>query len=226
MRLRRSNCFAIAELPNTRCKRPRSILRRRKKPCRCWQDRRPGQRYSDWPMSSSPEIGRRSPAAEPPERPQGCITALDSLGAIEYRVKEATGEMRFSRRDFVKLSGATVGGLLLSSRTTAVALAQRIRPFPLHKPISEAATICPYCSCGCGLIVATDDEGHIINTEGDPENPQNRGVLDPKSISVTQLSQSPLRLRKPLYRAPGKADFEEKDWDWTITEVAKRIKAT
>ncbi len=134
--------------------------------------------------------------------------------------------MRFSRRDFVKLSGATVGGLLLSSRTTAVALAQRIRPFPLHKPISEAATICPYCSCGCGLIVATDDEGHIINAEGDPENPQNRGVLDPKSISVTQLSQSPLRLRKPLYRAPGKADFEEMEWDWTITEVAKRIKAT
>jgi len=134
--------------------------------------------------------------------------------------------MKLSRRDFLKLSGATVGGLLLSCGPAAVALAQEMKPFPLHKPISEAATICPYCSCGCGLIIATGPDGHIINVEGDPENPQNRGALDPKSISVRQLSESPLRLKKPLYRAPGSARFEEKDWDWAITEVAKRIKAT
>jgi len=126
----------------------------------------------------------------------------------------------------MKLSGAAAGGALLSSRATMVALAQDLEPFPLHKPVSEAATICPYCSCGCGLIVATDGAGHIINVEGDPENPHNRGALDPKSISVGQLSCSPLRLTKPLYRAPGSTDFEEKDWDWTIAEVAKRIKAT
>ena len=102
--------------------------------------------------------------------------------------------MKVSRRDFMKLSGATVGALLLSSSHAPVALAQAIRPFPLHKPISEAATICPYCSCGCGLIIATDEDGHIINAEGDPENPHNRGALDPKSISVGQLSRSPLRL--------------------------------
>ena len=35
-----------------------------------------------------------------------------------------------------------------------------------------------------------------------------------------------MRLKKPLYRAPGSAEFEEKDWEWTIGEVAKRIKAT
>ncbi len=126
----------------------------------------------------------------------------------------------------MKLSGATVGGLVLTSGHPGVALAQLIEPFPLHKPVSEAATICPYCSCGCGLIVATDADGHIINAEGDPENPHNRGALDPKSISVVQLSRSPLRLNKPLYRAPGSSQFEEKDWGWTITEVAKRIKAT
>ena len=138
--------------------------------------------------------------------------------------------MELSRRDVLKISGAAMGGLLLSSGPSGTArwlrLAQQIEPFPLHKPVSEAATICPYCSCGCGLIVATGADGHIINAEGDPENPQNRGALDPKSISVTQLSQSPLRLKKPLYRAPGSAQFEEKDWDWTIAEVAKRIKAT
>ena len=134
--------------------------------------------------------------------------------------------MRLSRRDFMRLSGTTAGGLILSSGSAGVALAQGITPFPMHKPVSEAATICPYCSCGCGLIVATDETGHIINAEGDPENPQNRGALDPKSISVGQLSRSKLRLKTPLYRAAGSSEYVEKDWDWTITEVAKRIKAT
>jgi len=132
-----------------------------------------------------------------------------------------------SRRDFLKLSGATAGSLLLPvGFTTAAAAAGTDLVFPLHKPIKEAATICPYCSCGCGLLIATGPDGHIINAEGDPDNPQNRGALDPKSISVRQLSTSPLRLKKPLYRAPGSAKFEEKSWDWMITEVAKRIKAT
>jgi formate dehydrogenase major subunit len=40
------------------------------------------------------------------------------------------------------------------------------------------------------------------------------------------MSQSERRLTKPLYRAPGSDRFEEKDWDWVITEVAKRIKKT
>jgi len=132
-----------------------------------------------------------------------------------------------SRRDFLKLSGATAGSLLLPAGfATAATAAGTELVFPLHKPIKEAATICPYCSCGCGLLIATGPDGHIINAEGDPDNPQNRGALDPKSISVRQLSTSPLRLKKPLYRAPGSAQFEEKSWDWMITEVAKRIKAT
>lgn len=135
--------------------------------------------------------------------------------------------MKLSRRNFLKLSGAGAGSLFLdwTLSPTALAAGEGVS-FPLHKKVSEAATICPYCSCGCGLLIATGPDGHIINSEGDPENINNRGALDPKSISVRQLSQSPLRLKKPLYRAPGSAQFEEKDWDWTLTEVAKRIKAS
>jgi formate dehydrogenase major subunit len=132
--------------------------------------------------------------------------------------------MKLSRREFLKLSGVATGSLLLPSG--AALAAGGVTTFPLHKPISEAATICPYCSCGCGLLIATGPDGHIINAEGDPDNPQNRGALDPKSISVRSLSQSDRRLRKPLYRAPGSDKFEEKEWDWVINEVAKRIKKT
>jgi formate dehydrogenase major subunit len=132
--------------------------------------------------------------------------------------------MDTTRRNFLKYSGLTAGSVLLPSRLAAST--EKIKAFPLHKPIKESATICPYCSCGCGLLIATGPDGHIINSEGDPDNPNNRGALDPKSVSVRQLSQSTLRLQKPLYRAPGSDKFEEKEWGWVITEVAKRIQST
>ena len=126
----------------------------------------------------------------------------------------------------MKLSGASVGGLFLPAGFAATAAAAAGTTFALHKPIGEAATICPYCSCGCGLLIATGPDGHIINSEGDPDNINNRGALDPKSISVRTMSQSDRRLTKPLYRAPGSDQFEEKSWEWVIEEVAKRIKDT
>jgi formate dehydrogenase major subunit len=130
-----------------------------------------------------------------------------------------------TRRSFLKVSGASAAGSILLPAGFAAAK-ENIKAFPLHKPVKESATICPYCSCGCGLVIATGTDGHIINSEGDPDNPQNRGALDPKSISVQELSKSDLRLKKPLYRAPGSAAFEEKSWEWMIEEICKRIKAT
>ena len=132
--------------------------------------------------------------------------------------------MDLTRRDFLKVVSVGAGGLVLPAGFAAEAMAGSDGGFPLHKPIGEASTICPYCSCGCGLLTATGPDGHIINTEGDPDNPTNRGALDPKSISVTTMSQSPRRLRKPLYRAPNSSSFEEVEWDWAVTQIAERIK--
>lgn len=128
-----------------------------------------------------------------------------------------------SRRDFLRVSAAT-GGLLLPQSVEAASAPEST--VPLHKRIGEAATICPYCSCGCGLIVALDERGHVSNVEGDPENPINRGVLDPKSLSVPQLSNSPLRLHSVLYRAPGAKAWEEKPWAWAMEQIAQRVKKT
>ena len=130
--------------------------------------------------------------------------------------------IKVTRRQFLKLTGATAGGMLLPA---GLALAD-VQSFPMHKPIGEKHTICPYCSCGCGLLIANDTKGHILNSEGDPDNINNRGALDPKSISVRQVSQSEHRLKKPLYRSPGSDHFEEVEWSWAVAEVAKRIKST
>jgi len=131
--------------------------------------------------------------------------------------------MRLSRRGFVKLSGASLGSLLLPR---GAASAEGIEQFHLHKPIGEKQTICPYCSVGCGLLIATDHSGHIINSEGDPDHIINRGALDPKSIAVRQLANSSLRLQKPLYRAPGASQWREMSWEEILPLIAERVKRT
>jgi len=137
--------------------------------------------------------------------------------------------MELSRRDFVKLSGVTVGGLFLPAGAVASALAQA-KPFTLHKPVGETPTICPFCAVGCGAIVAAQD-GRVVNVEGDPDHPINQGSLCSKGMALAQLNTvdgkvNPRRLQTPLYRAPGSSEWEAKSWDWTLDQIARRIKDT
>lgn len=89
----------------------------------------------------------------------------------------------------------------------------------------EIASVCNFCAIGCGLI-ATVHNGEIINVEGNPDNPLNEGGLCSKGQAVIQEDTSPLRQTRVLYRAPGAAEWEEKDWDWALDRIAERIKET
>lgn len=97
---------------------------------------------------------------------------------------------------------------------------------PLKKRIGEKTTICPFDASGCGFIVATEGD-RVVNIEGDPEHPINRGAACAKGASLRQLSaDNPRRLSKVLYRSPGSAQWEEKSWDWALNQVAQKIKST
>jgi len=89
----------------------------------------------------------------------------------------------------------------------------------------ESTTICPYCGCGCGLIVTTVD-GKITNTEGDPDHPINEGALCSKGQALYQVANSKDRLSKVLHRAPGAADWEEVTWIEAMDAIAAKVKAT
>ncbi len=135
--------------------------------------------------------------------------------------------MELSRRDFLKASGAGVGGIfLLGALNPSVALGRAPKVLPLRKQIGEKATICPYDASGCGFLVAAES-GKVVNIEGDPDHPINRGAACAKGASMRQLSaDNPWRLSKVLYRRPGGSDWEETSWDWAMTEIARRIKDT
>jgi formate dehydrogenase major subunit len=138
--------------------------------------------------------------------------------------------MELSRRDFLKVTGAGVGGILLFQALGTAKASAAPKAFPLIKRIGEKTTICPYDASGCGFIVA-DEGDQVVNIEGDPDHPINRGAACSKGASLAQLHTvdgqiNPRRLTNVLYRAPGGNEWETRSWDWAIEQIANRIKTT
>jgi formate dehydrogenase major subunit len=132
--------------------------------------------------------------------------------------------MGLSRRDFLKLTGGTaVAGTIASglSPEEAKAKEKELR----IKGAKETKTICPYCSVGCGILAYTKD-GKLVDAEGDPDHPISEGTLCSKGASIYQVVNNPTRLTKPMYRAPGSADWQEVEWAWALDEIAKKVKDT
>jgi formate dehydrogenase major subunit len=129
--------------------------------------------------------------------------------------------MGITRRDFLKYSGGTA----IAGAVTGLAPGEsRAGQEPNRiKGAAVTTTICPYCAVGCGMIVHTK-EGRVIHVEGDPDHPINRGSLCSKGASLFQIANNPTRVKKPMYRAPGAANWKEVEWDWALDEIAKRIK--
>jgi formate dehydrogenase major subunit len=151
-----------------------------------------------------------------------------SIDDIDERRKQL---VKLNRRDFFKVSGASVGSILLFGQFHENVEAKAApREFPLKKKIKETNTICCYCGVGCGAIVSAYEDGKI-KIEGDPEHPINEGTLCPKGLAMSQIHQldgtlNPYRLTKPLYRAPNSIEWEEKSWDWMLETIANRVKET
>jgi formate dehydrogenase major subunit len=140
--------------------------------------------------------------------------------------------MKVTRREFLVISGAFGAGLALSKLGVnlgpAKAYAEELTKMDKMKTAKQTTSVCPYCAVGCGLLCSVDTKANaIFNIEGDPDHPINEGALCAKGASVFQTTASnPNRLKKVLYRAPGSDKWEEKKWDWALTEIAKRVKAT
>jgi formate dehydrogenase major subunit len=130
--------------------------------------------------------------------------------------------MKLSRRCFLKVSGGAAGASILGiGLKPAQAYAQ---PLAIQYA-RETTTICPYCAVGCGLIVHTRG-GEVINAEGDPDHPINRGTLCPKGASVYQLRHNENRITEPMYRAKGSKEWKKVSWDWSLDRIARRLKET
>jgi len=132
--------------------------------------------------------------------------------------------MKITRRTFLKISGATAAGTVMSGLgfdlSPAEVYAQELR----IKGAKETTSICCYCSVGCGIIVHTDSGGKVINAEGDPDHPISEGALCAKGASSYQIAVNSNRLQKVLYRAPYSSTWKEVKWEWALEKISANIK--
>lgn len=144
---------------------------------------------------------------------------------------------KISRRTFLKVSGTA--GLVGSFYFIFGYQESDAHSMGWGKPWSdlvwgtEVATVCCYCSVGCGAICCVE-AGDVVAVLGDPDHPINEGALCSKGASMLNLRNvyydigtrvlNPKRLTKVLYRAPYSTSWETKTWDWAIEQIADRVK--
>jgi formate dehydrogenase major subunit len=139
-----------------------------------------------------------------------------------------------TRRQLLKLGAAGVGATALTPLGNPLGfdlrLAKKRETTFRIAGAKEVHSVCPYCAVGCGLIAYTKQDAsgktQLLQIEGDPDNPINEGRLCPKGATAMQLATSSRRVEKPLYRAPGSANWEVKPWDFMLDKLAQNIKAS
>jgi formate dehydrogenase alpha subunit len=87
--------------------------------------------------------------------------------------------------------------------------------------IEYVSTICPYCSCGCGIDLVVKD-GKIIGQEPRKEHPVNQGANCPKGKNAYEFLYSADRLKMPLVRKNG--TFHEVSWDEALDLISSKLK--
>jgi formate dehydrogenase major subunit len=145
--------------------------------------------------------------------------------------------MGITRRGFLQVTGAAFLSSMafeFSNQSEAMAVTTSDE-FKLVNT-EEYPNICCYCSGGCGTLCSVRD-GVLINIEGDPDHPVNRGALCSKGSSqfsthtiindVTDETQpNPNRLTAPKVRRAGATDWEDISWDQAMQEIGERVKKT
>jgi formate dehydrogenase major subunit len=131
--------------------------------------------------------------------------------------------MSLSRRDFLKLTGVTAGGVTAGARGLDLAPVEAAATSLRIKEAKVFPGVCPYCAVGCAQLIYVKD-GKVVDIEGDPDTPHTEGALCPKGSSTYQLGINERRMTKCLYRAAGSDRWEEKPLDWMMEQIAQRVK--
>src|SRR6266545_5323089 len=135
--------------------------------------------------------------------------------------------MATTRREFIKIGGASVGTAAFGSGlfTNWWGLdGDRV-----HDPATDGdrvvPTFCELCFWKCGVLAHVKN-GRVTKIVGNPEHPLSRGRLCPRGTGGTGLLYDPDRLKKPLLRRRGKRGeqtFEEVSWKEALDFTAGKL---
>ena len=85
----------------------------------------------------------------------------------------------------------------------------------------------PGCHDGCGVIYYTDKDGKLVDVEGDPNCPVNKGRLCLRCLNFVEHVNAPSRLTYPMKRAKedrGLDKWERISWDEALDIIDENVK--
>ncbi|MCL7939136.1 molybdopterin-dependent oxidoreductase [Halomonas sp. ATCH28] len=133
------------------------------------------------------------------------------------------GGLGISRRQFLKRSGATTGGLAAAGFMGAPMM-QRTEAAEKtawsDAPVETKRTVCSHCSVGCG-VYAEVQEGVWTRQEPAFDHPINRGAHCAKGASLRQHGHSSRRLKYPMKLVGG--EWQRLSWDEAIEEIGNKV---
>ncbi|HKA23927.1 MAG TPA: molybdopterin-dependent oxidoreductase [Candidatus Eisenbacteria bacterium] len=135
-----------------------------------------------------------------------------------------------SRRDFLKLVGATAGAATVAGCLPPKAdrLIAYVNP-PNDDIVGLStwyASTCDECPAGCGIHVRTR-EGRALKVEGNPAHPVNKGTLCARGQASVQGLYNPDRVPGPKWKRGGRwLDVKWDDALWMLQEKLVAASAT
>ncbi|MCK8825009.1 molybdopterin-dependent oxidoreductase [Fuchsiella alkaliacetigena] len=141
--------------------------------------------------------------------------------------------MKLSRRDFLKVSAATTGGLAVAGLTgcrddepelDSLAEAEEI----VAEEDGWYPSTCQGCTTWCAIEVKVVD-GRAVNVRGNPNNQAHRGSVCTRCQLALLQVYDPDRVTRPMKRTnPNKGkdedpEFVEISWDEAIEEITDKI---
>jgi anaerobic selenocysteine-containing dehydrogenase len=87
----------------------------------------------------------------------------------------------------------------------------------------ERITYCRICEPLCGLV-ATVEDGELVQLRPDREHPLSRGFACPKGIAMTGVQNDPDRVIHPLKRKPD-GTFERVSWTDALDDIGQRLRS-
>lgn len=132
--------------------------------------------------------------------------------------------MKLTRREFLQLSGGTIGALMMSHKGADLLFAGETYYFDKKiTPDKWERAICRYCGTGCGTECGVKD-GRVVAIRGNKDYPVNKGVLCLKGLSLMYAVYTKERATKSYVKQNG--SFKEIPQNAAFDLAAKKIKET
>jgi len=132
----------------------------------------------------------------------------------------AISQSAVNRRDFLKRSGLTVGGLAAVGALNGAAATQAKAASATGGNMKIIKSVCTHCSVGC-TVLAEVSGGVWVGQEPGFDSPFNLGAHCAKGAAVREHAHGERRLKYPMKLVSGK--WTRISWDEAINEVGDKM---